>query len=120
MYIDWMKELIRLAFHIPCLFHTFTGLYCPGCGGTRAVKYLLQGQIRTSIQYHPLVFYMAVVALAELATWAAAKISGKPSIYLGHGNFFIWLGVAVAAVNFIVKNVLLLFFGIDLLSVPLL
>lgn len=21
----------------PCLFHTVTGYYCPGCGGTRAV-----------------------------------------------------------------------------------
>ena len=26
----------------PCLFHTVTGYYCPGCGGTRAVCALFQ------------------------------------------------------------------------------
>ncbi|MGN0159477.1 MAG: DUF2752 domain-containing protein [Brotaphodocola sp.] len=109
-----------MIFRIPCLFHALTGLYCPGCGGTRAVKYLLQGQILTSIQYHPLVFYMAVVITVELLTWIAAKLCGSPRLFLGHGNLFIYLGIAVTAVNWILKNVLLIIFGIDLLSVPLL
>jgi len=33
---------------IPCLFYCATGIYCPGCGGTRAVKYLLKGEILKS------------------------------------------------------------------------
>ena len=101
------------------MFHALTGWYCPGCGGTRAVKYLIQGQIRTSIQYHPLVFYMTVVTAAELISWMAAKLCGRPKLYLGHGALFIYVGIAVTAVNWIVKNVLLIGFGIDLLSVPL-
>lgn len=118
-YLESLKKLFHLIFRMPCMFHALTGLYCPGCGGTRAVKYLLNGQIRTSIQYHPLVVYMAVVVTAEFITWLAAKISGRSELYLGHGTCFIYLGIAVTAVNWIVKNVLLLGFGIDLLSSPL-
>ena len=44
----------------PCLFHLLTGLYCPGCGGTRAFRALLAGNLLLSIRYHPLVAYMAV------------------------------------------------------------
>lgn len=118
-YLELMKKLLHLIFRMPCMFHAVTGLYCPGCGGTRAVKYLLQGQIRTSIQYHPLVVYMAVAASAEFVTWLAAKISGRSELYLGHGTCFIYLGIAVTVVNWIVKNVLLVGFGVDLLSSPL-
>ena len=30
---------------LPCIFHKLTGLYCPGCGGTRAVYWLLKGNV---------------------------------------------------------------------------
>ena len=54
---------------VPCLFHLITGLYCPGCGGTRAARYLLHGQIMKSFWYHPLVLYMAVVGSVEFITF---------------------------------------------------
>lgn len=38
----------------PCLFNKFTGLYCPGCGGTRAVHYLLHGEIAAAFAMNPL------------------------------------------------------------------
>lgn len=118
-YFALLKKLFDLIVRMPCLFHALTGWYCPGCGGTRAVKYLLQGQILTSLQYHPLVVYMAVVTAVELVSWMAAKLWGRPGLYLGHGVCFIYVGIGVTAVNWIVKNVLLIGFGIDLLSVPL-
>ena len=34
---------------LPCIFHKLTGLYCPGCGGTRAVYWLLKGNVAYSL-----------------------------------------------------------------------
>lgn len=104
---------------MPCIFQAVTGLYCPGCGGTRAVKYLLTGQIAKSLQYHPLVLYTAVIVTLEAVSAVIAKKTGRSEYYLGHEKVFIYLGVGIILVNWIVKNYLLLAKGINLLPVAL-
>ena len=44
-----------------CIFYEKYHLFCPGCGGTRAVICLLQGDIIGSFLYHPFVLYAAVI-----------------------------------------------------------
>ncbi len=114
-----LKEIFHGLFHMPCLFNLITGLYCPGCGGTRAAVYLLRGHPVQSFVYHPLVLYTVLVVAAEAITALAAKKTGKAGYYLGHENLFIYIGAGIILVNWIVKNVLLVGFGIDLLAVPL-
>ena len=43
-----------------CVFKKTVGLYCPGCGGTRALKALLSGHPLLSLYAHPAVLYFAV------------------------------------------------------------
>lgn len=112
-------DFVTWMFRMPCLFHVLTGLYCPGCGGTRAVKYLLQGQIGTSFQYHPLVLYAAIVGTLELGSLLAARIWKRPGLYLGREKLFLYTALGIVLVNWIVKNVYLAVFGIDLLAAPL-
>ena len=45
-------------FAIPCIFHKVTGLYCPGCGTTRLLFSLLNGDIKGAYNYNRLVFVM--------------------------------------------------------------
>ena len=47
----------RLLPEIPCPFDYMLGVYCPGCGGTRAVTALAHGHLLQAVWYHPLVPY---------------------------------------------------------------
>lgn len=50
--------LVFTPLSIPrCEFNLLTGLYCPGCGGTRAVIAFLSGHFLKSFLYHPFVPY---------------------------------------------------------------
>jgi hypothetical protein len=51
-----------------CLFHEFTGLYCPGCGSQRAFAALLNGDIIAALHDNflvmlllPFLIYVAVI-----------------------------------------------------------
>ena len=57
---------------IRCSFHALTGLYCPGCGGTRAVVYLFKGDILRSFRFHPFVLYCICFYILFMVkgTWA--------------------------------------------------
>lgn len=37
-----------------CSFHQITGMQCPGCGGQRALHYLLHGELLKALRYNAL------------------------------------------------------------------
>lgn len=111
--LERVIQMVRQGF--PCLFHLLTGYYCPGCGGTRAVRYLLQGEIWKSIQYHPLVAYMAAIVTIELVRLIFDKAQKRFTGYQKRYEMFVWIGVVVILVNWGIKNYWLAVKGIDLL-----
>jgi hypothetical protein len=50
----------------PCPFHLLTGLYCPGCGLTRAICELACGHIGAAIRLNA--FMMVMIPLIGLTT----------------------------------------------------
>ncbi|MCI9570502.1 MAG: DUF2752 domain-containing protein [Lachnospiraceae bacterium] len=99
---------------IPCLFHEITGLYCPGCGGTRAFKALLRGELLLSVLYHPFVLYGA-----GLAVWCGCRYllqKRKQDVSLLPGLGAVYAGAAIIVMNFLVKNYFLIAEGIDILK----
>lgn len=72
----------------PCVLHQTTGLFCPGCGNTRAVLALLQGRILSSLQYNvtPLLLIVLVGLLyleRLLAAWGHPKrlLPRRPAVW---------------------------------------
>lgn len=47
---------------VPCPFYSFTGYLCPGCGMTRAVFALLQGDFYQAFLWNPLVYLLLFFA----------------------------------------------------------
>lgn len=85
-----------------CYFHRITGLYCPGCGGTRAVRALLSLNPVQSFLYHPL-----PVCLAGLYIYFMIYFALKKHAPQGY-RIFIWLPVICISLNFLVRNILLI------------
>lgn len=98
----------------PCIFHYITGLYCPGCGGTRAVIALLSGKVFLSFILHPIVIYIVIFFLVFLCRFIKSIIYNekKTAILLPSWVYCGALGVVV--INFLLKNILLVFFNIQL------
>ena len=46
----------NIGFEIPCIFHKFTGLYCPGCGITRMIFSIFELNFYQAFRYNPLIF----------------------------------------------------------------
>lgn len=101
---------------LPCLFHTLTGLYCPGCGGTRAFKALIFGRPLLSFCYHPLVPYCAVAAVWFFGSYILYWLTGKEKYRVFLPARVIYVGIAIILINFLVKNYFLIWKGIDILE----
>lgn len=56
-----------------CPFAVLTGHACPGCGLTRAMAYLVRGDLDRAIDYHPLSLILALGAGA----WVVWQIGSR-------------------------------------------
>ena len=67
------------GFYPICLFHSLTGLNCPGCGATRAAYQLLHGHLLRALHDNAL-FVLTLAALAAQGAWLAMKkIRNQPA-----------------------------------------
>lgn len=72
-------------FYPPCVFHSLTGLQCPGCGTTRALYHLLHGDVAGAFRLNAMLFAVAPFSAVAAASrrfrthpwtgWAAAAVT---------------------------------------------
>ena len=85
-----------------CPLHRTTGLWCPLCGGTRATRELMHGDLWAAMGYNPFALVLEAVVIVLVARWLLASARGlrRPLVTGGEGILF---GVALA-VFAVVRN----------------
>jgi hypothetical protein len=104
-----LSELIPARCAVHDLFH----IYCPGCGGTRAVYLLLHLHPVQSFLYHPLVVFVALIlAMYEIgAVITLIRRDGRRYYYLK--DWFCYVALGIIIVNWVLRNILLIQFHVD-------
>lgn len=102
--LNWMNWDF-FGFVPPCAVRCITGYYCPGCGGTRAVRALLQGKLITSFLYHPFVLYGVTIMLVFMVTNTLQLLTkNKWNIGLKYRHGYLYGATVVIIVNWIIQN----------------
>lgn len=91
-------------FYPTCQFHQITGLYCPGCGATRATYQLLHGNFLMAVHDNAL-YVIGLVALAIRSLgYGKQKICRQPT-----GSFVsptaLWIFLVACLVFGVLRNV---------------
>jgi uncharacterized protein DUF2752 len=77
----------------PCVFHSLTGLNCPGCGTTRALYHLLHGDVGGAFRFNPMLF--AVVPFTGVSLTSRRFVTHPVTA---------WAAVTVTMLYWIVRN----------------
>jgi len=112
--IIYTKVLLPVIPSFPCVFWKLLGVYCPGCGGTRAVLALLQGKFLLSLWYHPIVMYTVVMFGGFMLTNTLERLHILRIKGWKFHEWHLYVALVVIIVNWILKNVLLIGFNITL------
>jgi hypothetical protein len=101
--------------NMSCVFLKVFHLYCPGCGGTRALFSLLHGDILASLAYNPLLILTALFVLFyEIAYIVHIFGNVKPSaFFLRLYNILPIIFVVIVILFAVIRNLLVIFFKFD-------
>ena len=96
-----------------CILHDLVHVYCPLCGGTRAMVALCQGQLLTSLLCNPVTAYLAVGFIVFDVIAAARIVRHSPLPLVRIPKWYVIGVIALAALVFIIRNALMIGYGID-------
>ena len=101
---------------VSCIFKHNMKLYCPGCGGSRSLVYFLRLDILRSFIYYPALPVCALLVLDADVRAIISLIKDSPGAILGFKINALIIIPIIIILNFIIKNILLVCFGIDILG----
>ena len=90
-----------------CAFKSHTGLYCLGCGGTRALNAFVHLHFIKSLYYHPIVVFFFVGYFFFIINSFLFR-HNKICFAKFNPLILIYVGLTIAVLNLIVRNVLLI------------
>jgi len=99
----------------PCSLYSLTGLYCPGCGGTRALVLFFQGHFIQSFLHHPVIVYAAFLLIPFMVSHTLSILTRNRIKGFLFRPIYFYIMIGVIIVQCIVKNVLLVAYDIHII-----
>ncbi|WP_016907061.1 DUF2752 domain-containing protein [Streptomyces xiaopingdaonensis] len=91
--------------HYPaCPLLTFTGVYCPGCGGLRAAHALAHGDVPAALGANAFAVVLVVLLAGVLLAWLVRSARGRPLRVPAPSAVHWWAVGAVVGVFSVVRN----------------
>jgi hypothetical protein len=90
-------------FYPVCQFHLLTGLYCPGCGATRASYQLLHGNFLAALHDNSL-YVATLAALAGRGVWFLKQRMSHRPVRFFIPPYALWVFLAAALVFVVLRN----------------
>ncbi len=98
----------------PCIWHTLTGYFCPGCGGTRSVVALVHGRFLVCAVNYPLVAYTVLMYAWFMISQTIERLSrGRFAVGMKWRSCYLWIAMGILAAHFVGKNVFFMLTGIQ-------
>lgn len=108
--------LFKIMRYIPCFFKEVTHLYCPACGGTRAVLALLHFDIKRAVSCNPTVVYVFVMVLWCITGFILKKLFHKEVKIFQPGLWMLIMGIVLFLGFAILRNIAVYRCGYDYLG----
>ena len=93
------------TFPPPCVFRKATGVYCPGCGSTRALRALGRGDFWAALRYNPLtiaiIFALPLLLVLRQAKFRVAYRRFAVGACIVIITFFILRNIPIPALDFL-------------------
>ena len=107
MYVFFVDPSENPRDFVPCLTHALTGLYCPGCGNTRALHALLHLRFPEMLHDNLLFPLTAVAVLWLLASGYLRVLFGRRILWLpDRVPMPIWILLCVVLILFtVLRNI---------------
>jgi hypothetical protein len=93
------------SFYPKCMSYTVLGTHCPGCGTTRALHSLLNGEIRQSLTYNLWVLPALCYLGLSVMRYAWQRAWGMPRKPLKWPTLLIWVMVALYISYGVLRNI---------------
>ena len=110
VYKNWLYRYIAIP---GCVFYLDLGFYCPACGMTRAFLDIINMDFLKSIYHNPAVIYIVGYVFFYMVTGTICKILKRKPI-MKYSDFYLYIGIIILLINWIIRNILLLGFGIKI------
>jgi len=76
--------------YLPCPFHRLTGLWCPGCGMTRALHALLDGHVARALGFNVFLFVGLGLGGYVWLSWMTRTVRSRPLPSLSRVPNVVW------------------------------